>query len=128
MIQLNDVTVTVNNEAVGVLANTAKYTEGLGEQVIRAASTGGSVESVYADNIETKFSMISFEVPTTVETIAAVRSWKVNKNRNVVMLSGTNAEGTFTRTFQQAGVLNDYDVELGSETSINVDFKSNPAA
>lgn len=126
--QLADATVLVNNEPVAVIPNTVKYTEGLGEQSIRAASTGGGgVEQIYSNNIESNFSQVMFEVPATKENIERAREWKTNRNQNVVTIAGTTPEGDITRSFTQAAILNDYEVELGSETNVSMEFKSNPA-
>jgi hypothetical protein len=116
----------VNDEAVGVLPNTVKFNEGFGEQKMRAVSVGeGQVEQVYSEDVETAFGSVSFEIPTTIANVALARSWKANKNRNVVSVVGTAGGETLTRTFQQAGLLGNYDVEIGSETSIALEFSAN---
>ena len=126
--QLADALVTINNDPLAIIPNSLKYTEGKGEQTIRAASAGGGqVEQIYANNVESNFSMVSFDMPATVENIARALDWKVNKNLNVVVIAGSTPEGTVTRTFTQSAILNDYEVALGSETNITIDFKSNPA-
>lgn len=126
--QLADALVTVNNEATAVTPNSVSYTEGLGEQTIRAASAGGGqVEQVYANNIESNFSTVMFDMPATVENIAKARAWKNNRNGNVVVIAGSTPEGDITRTFTQAAILNDYSVALGNDTNISIEFKSNPA-
>lgn len=128
MIQLTDATVLANNEAVAIIANSLKYTEGLGEQMIRAASIGGGkVEQIFSNDVETSFSSLMFEIPTTPENVALARSWKTNQNRNAFQIAGSTPEGDVTRTFTQAAVLNDYEVGIGSETSIPIEIKSNPA-
>ena len=126
--QLADALVLINNDPVAIIPNTLTFTEGLGEQTIRAASLGGGqVEQVYANNIESNFSTVKFEIPATVENIAAARSWKTNKNQNVVQIVGSTPEGSITRTFTQAAILNDYEIGLGSDTNVPMEFKSNPA-
>lgn len=114
---------------MGIVPNSLKYREGLGEQVVRAMSVGdGKTEQVYARNLETNFGMIGFQLPTTPENIKLARSWKANANRNVVALAGSTPDGgTLTRTFTQAAITNDYEVEIGTETSIEVEFLSNAA-
>ncbi len=126
--QLADPLVTVNNIPVAVIPNSVSYTEGKGEQSLRAASLGGGqVEQVYANNIESNFSMIQFSIPSTKDNIEVARAWKTNRNQNVVQIQGRTPEGSITRTFTQAAILNDYEVPLGSETDIAIEFKSNPA-
>ncbi len=124
MIQLTDATVLVNNEVVGIMPNTLVYTEGLGEQTIRAVSIGeGKTEQVFARDLETAISMVKFEVPTTPENIALARQWKGNENQNVVQIAGRTAEGELTRTFSGAALVGDYEVQIGTETSIELEFK-----
>lgn len=126
--QLADALVTINNVPVAIMPNSLVFTEGLGEQNIRAASAGGGqVEQIYSNNIESNFSKVNFSIPATVDNIAAARQWKANRNQNVVTIQGQTPEGSVTRTFTQAAILNDYEVALGSETDIPIEFKSNQA-
>lgn len=126
MIQLTDATITANNEAVGVMPNSVAYTEGLGEQVIRAVSVGGGkTEQVFANNLETSFSMLKFSLPSTVDNIKLARSWKTAGNQNVFQIAGTTSEGDMTRTFSGAAVVNDYEVPIGTEADIELEIRSN---
>lgn len=126
MIQLTDAAVLVNNEVVGIMPNSLTYTEGLGEQSMRAVSIGeGKTEQIYARDLETSIAMVKFEVPTTPENIALAREWKANENQNVVQIAGRTAEGEVTRTFSGAALLSDYEVQIGTETSIELEFKGN---
>jgi len=125
MIQLSDVTVVVNNEAVGVLPGTVSFTEGLGEQTVRAVSIGGgAVEAVYSNDLESAFSMVKFELPSTPENIALARSWKTNNNNNAVQIIGETLEGTLTRTFSRAALTADYEVGIGADSSVPIEFKA----
>ena len=127
-VQLANALVTVNNNPVPVIPNSVMFTEGQGEQSIRAASVGGgAVEQIYAQNIETNFSTISFDMAATVPNIAEAKTWKINLNQNVVKIVGQTPEGKVIRTFTQAAILNDYEVALGTDTNITVEFKSNQA-
>ena len=128
-IALADPSVVVNNEPVAVVPNSVKYTEGAGEQTMRAASTGGGgVQQVFSRNVETDFSKVMFEVFNDIETIEDLRGWKKNSNQNVVVVTGKTPDGkTLRRTFNQAAMLNDYEVGLGSDTTIPVEFSSNAA-
>lgn len=126
--QLSDPLVLVNNDPVAIIPNTVSFTEGLGEQNVRAASTGGgATQQVYSHNVETNFSTVKFEVPATVQNIEKLRQWKTARNQNVVQIAGQTPEGAITRSFTQAAILNDYEVNLGSDTNISVEFKANSA-
>ena len=126
-IALADPSLVINNEPVAVVPNSVKYTEGDGEQTMRAASTGGGgVQQVYSKNVETNFSKVMFEVFNDIDTIGDLRTWKKNSNQNVVVLTGTTPDGKkLRRTFNMAAMLNDYEVALGSDTTIPVEFSSN---
>jgi len=129
MIQVADAAVIVNNEVVPTIPNTVKFTEGLGEQSMRSVSIGeGKTEQVWSNNVESSIGMVAFEIPVTVELIELARTWKGNQNQNLVQLAGRTADGKeLTRTFSGAALLSDYEVELGSDTTITVEFKGNVA-
>lgn len=127
-VQLSDPTVMVNNEVIAVKPNSVKFTEGLGEQNIRAASAGGGqVVQVYSHNIESNFSRVMFEIHPSTENIELARQWKQNRNQNLIQIQGRTPEGDISRTFQQAALLSDYEVELGSDTDISLEFTSDAA-
>ena len=128
MIQLTDAAVLANNEAIGIMPNTLMYTEGFGEQSVRAVSIGdGKTEQVFARNLETNFSTLKFELPTTPENIELARSWKAAGNENVFQIAGSAGGQEITRTFSQAVLINDYEVEIGTETTISIEIRSNSA-
>ncbi len=128
MIQLTDATFIVNDEPVATIPNTTAFTEGLGEQSMKAASIGGgAVEQIYANDLETNFAMVKTEIPSTPENIELVKTWKNNRNQNVVQIIGETPEGTLTRTFAQAALTSDYEVGIGTDATIPVDFKSSQA-
>lgn len=127
-IQLTDATVVVNNNTIGVIPNSVKYTEGLGEQKQRAVSVGGGkVEQVFSNDLETNFSMLSFDMPSTVDNIKAARDWKLNGNANVAQVFAENADGNIVKTFTGAAFTSDYEVEIGVDANISVEFHSNSA-
>ncbi len=122
-IQITDVTFTVNNENISTVPNTMEFDEGLGEQAVRAMSTGeGSVELVYANNLESNIGMVKVSIPSTVENIRLAKSWKVNRNRNVVVIAGSTDDGDLTRTFIQAALTSNYKVPIGTEADIEIEF------
>jgi hypothetical protein len=118
--------VIVNNEAVGVMPNSLMFTEGLGEQKVRAVSIGGGrTEQVYANDLETNFSRVKFSIPTTPENIALARIWKANRNQNVVQIAGSTIDGDVTRTFTGAALVKDYEVNIATEADIEIEFQAN---
>lgn len=126
--QLANATFMVNDQIVGIVPNSLVFTEGQGEQDIKAASLGGGrVEQVYSENIETNFSMVNVELYATKDSIEDSKTWKSNANQNVVQIFGRTPEGVVSRTFTQAALLTDPAKALGTDTTIPLEFKANPA-
>lgn len=126
MIQVTDATVLVNNEAIGIVPNSLKFTEGFGERKKRTVSVGdGKTEQIYARDNETRKGRVMFELPTTIDNIALARAWAANDDRNVVQIAGQTVDGELTRTYTQAAVINDYEVEVGTETNISIEIEAN---
>lgn len=121
---LSNPTVVANNNPIAIIPNTFAYTEGLGEQEVRVQSAGGgSLEQVLADDVTTKMSTFKFEMLNTAENIQTVRGWKRNLNQNTFSVS----EDSFSRTFTNALIMNDYEVQLSSDGNIALEFKSSAA-
>ena len=124
LVKLSNPTVVVNNGSVAVVPNSVSYTEGFGEQEIKVQSAGGgSVQTVLSTNVETNCSMVKFSLHNTAENIDLIRTWKTNLNNNVISITG---EG-LTRSFANAALINDYEVALGSDSTIDVEFKGDAA-
>lgn len=114
-------TVVVNNNPIAIVPNSFSYTEGFGEQQLRVQSAGGnSLEYAASDDVTTKKAMFKFEMLNTSENIENARQWKQNLNQNVVSVS----EDSFSRTFTQAMIVNDYEVSLSSDGNISLEFNS----
>jgi len=125
MIQLSDATFIVNDEAIATIPNSITFTEGLGEQSVKAASIGGgAVEAIYSNDLQSAFSMVKADIPSTPENIDLARTWKLNRNNNVVQIVGETIEGTVTRTFARAALTSNYEIGIGSESAITIEFKA----
>ena len=126
---LADPSIVVNDAPINIVPNSVVYKEGAGEQLVRAASTGGgNTVQVYSNNVETNFGMVKFEFFPSPDLIEFFRGVKKNLNNNVVVLTGTTTDGqTLRRTFNRASILNDYEVNIGSDTTVEVEFNSDPA-
>jgi hypothetical protein len=127
--QIADAVITVNNDSVGIVPNSLSFNEGFGEQNILAVSDGGGkVSQVFSNNLETNFANVSFTLRTTTENIEKARAWKIAGNTNVIIIAGEDADGNdFIRTFTQAAMTLDYQVQIQAEGTIGVEFKSNAA-
>lgn len=123
-VQLSDVYLVINNEVIAHTPNSVKFTDGFGEQSIRAASTGGgNVERIYSNNVENNFSKCMFDMPATVDNIEKVRDWKANFDQNLIQIQGQTSDGKIlTRTISNAALINDVEIALGSDTDISLEF------
>ena len=123
--KISNPSLVMNNLAISIVANTFSYTEGLGEQdVVVQTAGGGSIQTVFTDNVEMRYSDIKFEMQNTVENIDLIRTWKINENTNG--MTGTDKDG-WTRTFNSVVLTSNYEVNLGSDTTISLEFKSDAA-
>ena len=113
----------VNGLSVDIVPNSLSFTEGIGEQTVKAQSAGGdSVSSVFFENAESKISMLKFEVYATDIKIALARIWKTSKNNNICTWSGGSNSDT-QRVLQFAALTNDYEVELKNEGILSLEFQ-----
>jgi len=116
--------IIINNTPIQVVPNTTVYTEGKGEQNVRTQSAGGgSVEIVVSENVETNISKVNFSIMPTPENIEAARGWKSNPGANAINI----VSGEFNRSITSATLTNDYEVNLGSDTTIDLEFMGAPA-
>ena len=126
--QLNDVAVLVNNDIIAYEANTLSYVDGFGEFSVRnAVIGGGQTEQVFSEDLATKFGMVKFSMPSTEDAAKLVREWKNNQNNNVVELQSATGGAEFTRIFTQASIQGDPEVNLSTDGSVEIEFRSNPA-
>lgn len=124
--------VIVNNIPQAIKPNSLVFTEGFGEQIMRAASAGGqSVVQILADNVEDNFSDVKFSLDNTKENIESARVWKSQPGLNGIVVTGKVVDGgntiRFRRVFNNASLMNNYEVPLGSDVSLDLEFKSDPA-
>ena len=125
--QLNNVAILVNNDIIAYEANTLSYADGFGEFNVRnAVIGGGQVEQVFSEDLATKFGMVKFSLPSTDDSAKLVREWKNNRNNNVVELMSATG-GNFTRIFTQSSIQGDPEVNLSTDGTVEVEFRSNPA-
>ena len=67
--------------------------------------------------------MVKFSLHNTAENIDLARTWKVNANNNAITITGNG----LNRAVNNAAVTNDYEVNLGSDTTIDIEFKGDAA-
>lgn len=123
---LSTPTLTVDNVVLPIVPNSLVYTEGFGEQDVRTQSSGGgSVSLVISRNVETSYSMVQCQVENTQANIEFLRAIKANTNFHVV--SFFDSRVGYTRTLQQALLTSNYEVGLGADTAISIEFKGSSA-
>lgn len=111
--------VIINNVPVGVIPNSISYTEGLGEQIVRVFSAGGNnFQTAFGNNVESNMSTLKFSLIPTSDNVAIARVWKIRGNDNSITISDDN----FTRTFRQAALLNNYEVNTSQDGNIDLEF------
>ena len=122
-VQVADATLIIDNEPIGYSPNTIKFTEGFGEQTVRTMAVGGGeVELLFANNQETSFSKLMFEMPSTIDNIALARKWKAKGDTIVAQVTGRTTEGNFTRTIRKSAMVNDHEVDISTEVNIPVEI------
>lgn len=112
----------INNNVIAIVPNTFVYTEGLGEQIVAVASTGGGgTQITTSNNVETNKSKVMFDVFSTKENIDFFRGVKSNSGLNVFQVSDPDSD--FARTITNATIINDYEINLGAEGNISIEIE-----
>ena len=125
--RLNNVTLLINNEQIAYIANSLKISDGFGTyESINVVLGGGQTEKIFAEDLESRISKISFSMPSTVEAHNLKRQWKSNLDNNVIEVIGPSGSG-FTAVFTQASMMNDPDTVFGKDGVIEPEFEANPA-
>lgn len=115
----------INDVVVPYVPNSFKFSEGFGEYAQRAAVVGsGSSEVVFSENAESKLSKVTFEIYPTADGIALARAWKAGKFSNVIEYVASGMQ----RTVTSAAITNDFEVEIGADTTITLEWMGDPAS
>ncbi len=126
-VQMNDITILVNNNAIAYTADSLAWVDGFGTYAVRNAIIGGGeTEQVFSKDLATKVGMVKFSIPTTAENDALKREWKSNDNNNVVELIGPGGSN-FTKIFTLASILDDPESSAATDGNIEIEFNANPA-
>lgn len=126
---LSDPTIVINNLPIAIKPNSVSYTEGFGEMQVRVQSAGGgATQSVYAQDVSTRLSMIKFAMESTETNIGLVRTWKSNSSQGILNTIRIVDRATgFTRSFQSAVIENEPEIALGVDSEISLEWKGDPA-
>lgn len=122
--KLVDPSIIIDNIVVGYVPNSIHFTEGFGHQKLRIQTGGGGArQQILADDVSKKFSKLKFKMEPTAENINFLRSIKANFDGHVITISDVN----MTRTITGAIIINDYEVKIGTDAEIELEFEGNPA-
>jgi hypothetical protein len=121
---LSNSSVNINNEPIRIIPNSLVINDGKGEvNVTTQSSGGGDVETVHGVNVETRIGKCNFSLPPTADNVDKIREWLSNGNANAISVTDEN----FERVFQNASLTNNPDLALGQDTTLDVEFMSDPA-
>ena len=118
-------TIMVNNDVVGIVPNTFKYTSGDGETKVRAASVGGgNADPVHTRDAESMFSTVMFSMYVRGNEISKIRDWKANTGNNTVLAlqRGEGDEKDFSIPFVEMSVTNDPDINAAADGVIEIEM------
>lgn len=118
-------TIKVNNDVIGIVPNTFKFTPGDGETKVRAASTGGNnATSVHTQDAEMMYSVVKFHLMNTINNMSMVRDWKANFAANTVeaLQRGTGDQKDFSLAYKSMSVTNDPENVAAADGVIEVEM------
>ena len=123
--------VVVNGTPLPIVPNSLKFNEGQPEKNIRAAAVGDTVVQDFSINVENAFSDFTFSVLPSADNINLIRELLVLNNTNIVTVTGTElvlgVQKQLIRTFNNAAIMNKPDNNLGSDTEIELVWRSDAA-
>ncbi len=116
-----------NNEVFYIVPNSLKYKSGKGERNVRAQSGGGSsVQMVVTENVETKKSMVNFELMNTKLNIDKVQEFIDLFDQNAIEFS--DPKSGFAISLSNMTIINDPEVALSQDGNISVEMEGAPAS
>lgn len=120
-------TVVVDGVNLAIVPNSLMFTEGFGEQDVKVQSSGGGqVQPIVTLDVTTSLSRVAMQVVNTAANIQQLRQIKSDSANFHVVSFFDNTVG-FIRTVQQAILTSDYEVGLGADTPISIEFKGAPS-
>lgn len=111
--------------------NSLTYNDGFGEYKKRArAGGGGAVDTVFSKDITTAIGKVKFNVYPTKDSAELIRLWKSLADNITITITDSDESGDLliSRTFKFAALVNDPTVNIGSDTTVELNFESDPAA
>lgn len=121
---LSNLEVQIDNVSFKPIANSIKYSDGLGVHTITTAVGGTVATPVIGLNLEEALGMISFSLPSTQPNADNMREIKSVPGVHTVKLSDPNT--TFSRTLTEGTETLEMEINIGHDASFEVEFKGNP--
>ena len=114
----------IDDEQYAYVEGTLKAKLGLGEVISESLETGGGIpERVEGKDLKTREGMVTFDLPTRTLTIEQLQVWSAAIGQVVIQLIYPNGSLIFTR----ATLVNDPELNFGSDGNVTLEFKSLPA-
>jgi hypothetical protein len=119
-IALLDPQITINNEIVQIVPNSAVLRLGFGEDSTEVVSAGnGATDIVVGSNVETKKSMLTVGIKNTADAVNLITNFKRLRGKLTVSI----IEGSFNKILRKATVINDPEFTFSNDSNISVEIE-----
>lgn len=119
----------LNNELIPYEPDSLNFDLGLGETKVSTACLGnGQVEICTAEDVTTKIGKVKLNIKAYDNGVNGkpikqfLRELKENADSNVIQLLGTTFAGTMTK----ASLVNEPNIQTGSESVLDLEFQGQP--
>ena len=118
--------ITINNIVIDIVPNSFKFKKGVGEQSVKAASSGGNAVSlVIFENVETKIGEVKFQLFNTPANNRLFDTIKNNNPLNSIIASHPTQNIQYF--FGNAVLVNDPEWTAGVDGMVDLEFKTRAA-
>lgn len=121
--------IKIDGDTIGIVPNSAIFTLGSGETIVRAASAGGnSVEAIHTVNAESKIGDFKVGLYVTADNLRLIQTLKSRVGLIEIGAIDSVVQTTSASiTLQNASLCNDPEAGLGADTTMTFEFKGSPA-
>ena len=121
---LSNLELQIDNVSFKTIANSEKFSDGLGVYTVSTAVGGTVAIPVIGLNLEEAVGMISFSLPVTQDNVENMRAIKVIPGVHTVRLTDPNT--TFSRVMTEGTIVNEMEINIGHDGSFEVEFRGQP--
>ena len=119
---LSNPTIKINGRTIRIVPNSFSYKEGQGDKTVRAQSAGGNaVETVVAENAETKMSMAKFKMFNTSENLQLAKDWLESFSNTIRAF-----ESNINIPFRNMVVTTEPERIIGADGDFEIEFMGDP--